>query len=96
MVRGRTSLSARTRVAAGGEYSPQDLPMLFVAKLNKLVIDDLNAKLCASDYLALRKAIGSPQIIWVPAGHYRAILFLPDIRERTIEFVQGREVKSLR
>jgi dienelactone hydrolase len=44
---------------------------------------------------ALNKAIGSPQILWVPAGHYGAILYLPNIRQRGIEFMQGRRVDTL-
>ena len=31
----------------------------------------------------LWEAYGSPEIVWVPAGHYTAIFFLPQLLERT-------------
>lgn len=45
--------------------------------------------------LALNRAIGSPQILWTPVGHYTSALFLPNIRQRLIEFIQGRQVETL-
>ena len=44
---------------------------------------------------ALNKAIGSPQILWTPVGHYSSALFMPDIRRRVIEFIQGKKVERL-
>ena len=44
---------------------------------------------------ALNKAIGSPQILWTPLGHYSSALFLPNLRQRTIEFSQGKKVEGL-
>jgi len=44
---------------------------------------------------ALRKAIGMPQMLTIPGGHYGAILFLPNIRQRTIDFITGKEVTGL-
>lgn len=45
--------------------------------------------------LALRKAIGDPQMLTFPLGHYGAALYLPNIRQRTIDFVLGRKVDRL-
>ncbi len=44
---------------------------------------------------ALRAAIGSPKILWAPVGHYASIFFLPNIRQRTIDFMLGRPVETL-
>lgn len=44
---------------------------------------------------ALNKAIGSPTILWTPAGHYSSIWYLEDIRQRTAEFVNGKKVERL-
>jgi cephalosporin-C deacetylase-like acetyl esterase len=43
---------------------------------------------------ALNKAIGS-RIIWTPLGHYSSILYLPQIRQRTIDFILGKQVEDL-
>jgi dienelactone hydrolase len=75
-------------------------PLTFAARIpadHCLMVNASQDEVIPADCTAaLRKAIGSPQIIWVPAGHYRAILFLPDIRERVIEFVQGKKVVGLK
>lgn len=44
---------------------------------------------------ALWKAIGSPKILWTPAGHYSSILYLPNIRQRAIDFILGKKVEKL-
>ena len=44
---------------------------------------------------ALWTAIGSPQMLTVPVGHYGAGLFLPNIRQRTIDFMLGRPVDRI-
>jgi dienelactone hydrolase len=44
---------------------------------------------------ALNKAIGSPQILWTPVGHYTSALFMPNIRQRVIDFIQGKKVVTL-
>jgi len=44
---------------------------------------------------ALNKAIGSPQILWHPLGHYSSIFYLPKIRQSAIDFIKGRKVESL-
>ena len=44
---------------------------------------------------ALFRAIGSPQILWTPLGHYSSALYLPNIRQRTIEFIKGEKVEKL-
>jgi hypothetical protein len=41
------------------DYNAEDLPMLFLAKLNGVIADDLISKLCASDYLRARNRVGS-------------------------------------
>lgn len=38
---------------------------------------------------ALRAAIGDPEIVWVHAGHYTAIGFLPLIQQKAIDFLLG-------
>ena len=43
---------------------------------------------------ALGKAIGS-RIIWTPLGHYSSVLYLPQIRQRTIDFILGKRVEDL-
>ncbi len=44
---------------------------------------------------ALAKAIGSPTVLWTPLGHYTSILYLPNIRQRAIDFLQGKPVEKL-
>ena len=44
---------------------------------------------------ALRKAIGSPQILWTPLGHYSSVYYLPNIRQRMIDFLKGGKVEKL-
>lgn len=43
----------------------------------------------------LWKAIGKPTILWVPAGHYSAGLFLPTIRRAAVDFLKGNPVDRL-
>ena len=43
---------------------------------------------------ALAKTIGS-RVIWTPLGHYTSVLYLPQIRQRTIDFILGKEVEDL-
>jgi hypothetical protein len=43
---------------------------------------------------ALAKTIGS-RVIWTPLGHYSSILYLPQIRQRTIDFILGKKVEDL-
>lgn len=45
--------------------------------------------------IALRKAIGMPQMLMIPVGHYGAALFLPNIRQRTIDHIMGKKVTGL-
>ena len=40
----------------------------------------------------LLHAIGSPQIFWVPTGHYGAILYLPQIQQTAANFLGGKAV----
>lgn len=44
---------------------------------------------------ALRKAIGSPQILWSPAGHYSSVLYLPSIRQTAVRFLLGKHVDRI-
>ena len=44
----------------------------------------------------LNKAIGSPELLWAPAGHYSSIFFLPAIRQTTIRFLSGQPVDKIR
>lgn len=44
---------------------------------------------------ALRKAIGMPQMLTIPVGHYGAVFFLPNIRQRTIDFILGKKVEKI-
>lgn len=43
---------------------------------------------------ALQRAIGA-QILWTPLGHYSSMLYLPNIRQKAIDFILGMEVKDL-
>lgn len=45
--------------AKAPDYTAEDLPMLFVARVNGVIADDLISKLCASDYLRTRNRVGS-------------------------------------
>lgn len=49
----------------------------------------------AASTLALNKAIGTPTMLTVPVGHYGAMLFLPNIRQNAIRFIQGKTVERL-
>jgi dienelactone hydrolase len=44
---------------------------------------------------ALRVAIGSPTILWMPVGHYGCILFMPNIEQKVADFMLGKPVSSL-
>jgi dienelactone hydrolase len=45
--------------------------------------------------LALSKAIGSPTLLWMPAGHYTGVLFLPNMQQRVADFMLGQKVDAL-
>ncbi|HET6247051.1 MAG TPA: alpha/beta hydrolase family protein [Tepidisphaeraceae bacterium] len=44
---------------------------------------------------ALNKAIGSPEMLWAPSGHYSAIIYLPAIRQTAIRFLNGQPVDKI-
>jgi hypothetical protein len=44
---------------------------------------------------ALAKAIGSPEVLWAPAGHFSAVLFLPAIRQTVVRFLLGQTVDKI-
>lgn len=54
--------------------------------------DEVIPKL-ATDLLA--KAIGSPELLWAPAGHYSAVIYLPAIRQTALRFLSGQPVDKL-
>jgi dienelactone hydrolase len=54
--------------------------------------DEIIPKL-ATDLLA--KAIGSPELLWAPAGHYSAVVYLPAIRQTALRFLSGQTVDKL-
>lgn len=43
----------------------------------------------------LWRSLGEPTILWVPAGHYSAGLFLPTIRRTAVDFLKGNPVDRL-
>lgn len=54
----------------------------------------------AANTAALRQAVGQPgddrpRMLTVPVGHYAAMLYLPNIRRRVVEFMQGKPVDGL-
>jgi dienelactone hydrolase len=44
---------------------------------------------------ALHRAIGRPTILWTPLGHYTSAWYLPNVMQRSIDFVLGKEVTKL-
>lgn len=45
--------------------------------------------------MALWQAIGKPQILWLPSGHYSAAWFMPTIKQTAIDFLKGKPVREL-
>lgn len=45
--------------------------------------------------MALWQAIGKPQLLWVPSGHYSAAWFMPTIKQTAIDFLKGKQVREL-
>ena len=45
--------------------------------------------------MKLWEAIGKPQLLWVPSGHYSAAWFMPTIKQTAIDFLKGQPVKQL-
>ena len=43
----------------------------------------------------LAGAIGAPTLLWLPAGHYSAILYMPTIQNTTASFLLGNKVDRL-
>ena len=43
----------------------------------------------------LWEAIGKPEILWVPSGHYSAAWFMPTIKQTAIDFLKGKSVTGL-
>lgn len=74
-------------------------PLTFASRINPaqcLMINALRDEVIPPTTTdALRKAIGMPQMLTIPVGHYGAILFLPNIRQRTIDFIIGKKVTTL-
>ena len=44
----------------------------------------------------LAAAIGLPQVLWAPTGHYGCIAFFPSIRQTAVRFLAGESVDKLR
>jgi dipeptidyl aminopeptidase/acylaminoacyl peptidase len=96
----RSALEAKGLTEADAErlMAPID-PLHFASRIDPRTCLMINA---ARDEVipratteALCRAIGSPQILWTPLGHYSSALFLPNIRQRTIEFIKGQKVEKL-
>jgi dienelactone hydrolase len=96
----RTAMEAKgiTQESAEDLLGPVD-PLSFASRIDASRCLMINATVdeviprATTD--ALRLAIGSPAILWAPAGHYSSIFFLPNIRQRAIDFVQGKKVDRL-
>jgi dienelactone hydrolase len=96
----------RAKLVADGMTAPQLAvilapvePLHFASRIDPqrcLMINALNDEVIPkTDTDALNKAIGSPQQLWVPSGHYSAILFLPAIRETAVRFIGGKPVERI-
>ena len=44
---------------------------------------------------SLAKAIGSPELLWAPAGHISCIIYMPAIRQTVVRFVSGQAVDRI-
>ena len=54
--------------------------------------DEVIPKACTLD---LWKAAEKPTLLWLPSGHYSAAWYLPTIKQTTIDFLKGEDVKAL-
>jgi len=45
--------------------------------------------------MQLWQAIGKPELLWLPSGHYSAAWFMPTIKQTAIDFIKGEPVKQL-
>jgi dienelactone hydrolase len=67
-----------------------------IAPATCLMINASNDEVIPKDATEkLNKAIGSPQILWHPLGHYSSIFYLPKIRQSAVDFIKGKKVESL-
>jgi dienelactone hydrolase len=44
---------------------------------------------------SLARAIGSPMLLWAPAGHITSIFYFPAIRQTVVRFLQGQAVDKI-
>jgi dienelactone hydrolase len=74
-------------------------PLTFAGRINREACLMINASkdevIPMATTMALHKAIGGPQMLTIPAGHYTAGLFLPNIRQRVVDYCKGERVENL-
>jgi cephalosporin-C deacetylase-like acetyl esterase len=74
-------------------------PLNFAARIDStrcLMINALQDEViprAATDLLF--NAIGHPQILWSPAGHYSSVFYLPSIQATVARFIEGKPVSKI-
>lgn len=98
LIRTALGLKGMSRADAEKLLAPVD-PLAFAARIDPRTCLMMNAAKdeviprAATD--ALNQAIGGPKILWTPVGHYSSAMYLPNIRQRAIEFILGKDVERL-
>jgi dienelactone hydrolase len=82
-----------------GELMAPVEPLNFASRIDPkhcLMINARNDEVIPRECtMALWLAIGKPQLLWVPSGHYSAAWFMPTIKQTAIDFLKGKPVKEL-
>jgi hypothetical protein len=67
-------------------------PLAFASRVRPercLMINAANDEVIPrQDTEALRRALGSPQIVWLQAGHYSSLTFFPLMQKTMIDFLR--------
>ena len=80
-----------TLADAADVFAPVE-PLSFASRIDPdrcLMINAANDEVIPKqNTLALRKALGEPQIVWLQAGHYSSLTFFPLMQKTVIEFLR--------
>ena len=86
------------RDAAAQFLAPVE-PLTYASRINPrtclMINADRDEVIPKASTVSLSKAIGDPTLLWMPAGHYTGILFLPNMQQSVADYLLGREVTSL-
>jgi len=75
---------------AGFQYDPLNFAHYIDARRVLLILASFDAVVPAKSGEALRRAIGEPKTVYLPTGHYGAVVFAPWIRGEALGFLKDK------